>query len=78
VWKGVGFQENKKKTDINVDTTSSTRNFGCILIRSNVTYLPKCTIPAISPRDNLTSGKSGEFSLQPFYFEIFLKFLFRE
>lgn len=53
----------KKKLDINVDITSSTRNFGCILIRSDVTYLPKCTILATSLRDNLTSDKMENFAV---------------
>lgn len=46
------FSRKQKKIDINVDTTSSTRNFGCISIRSGVTYLPKCTMPAILRRDS--------------------------
>lgn len=46
----------ERRNDINVDTTSSTRNFGCVLIRSGVTYLPKCTIPATSRWDSRISG----------------------
>lgn len=69
-------KKNKKKIDINVDTTSSTRNFGCISIRSGVTYLPKCTIPATSRRDStgLPVNESVEFPLQ-FYFRILVVFI---
>lgn len=34
------FPRENEKNDINVDTTSNTRNFGCVLIRSGVMYLP--------------------------------------
>lgn len=59
----VVFEKTKKEIDINVDTTSSTRNFGCVLIRSGVTYLPRCTIPATSRRDSRGSPVTRARSL---------------
>jgi len=47
-----GRKKKESKIDINVDTMSSTRNFGCVLVRSDVTYLPRCTIFATSRWDS--------------------------